>query len=61
MDTQPIRIYETQQRQSLEESLQPWVHILKTDKLNSQKNQQPNEEMGKWTEQTLFKGRSPNG
>jgi hypothetical protein len=25
------------------------------------KNQWPNEEMGKWTEQNFFKGRSPNG
>jgi hypothetical protein len=30
-------------------------------KLNSQKNQWPNKEMGTWTEQSLFKGRSPNG
>jgi hypothetical protein len=29
-------------------------------KLNSQKNQWPNEEMGKWTEQSFFKGRCPN-
>jgi hypothetical protein len=25
------------------------------------KNQWPNEEMSKWTEQSFFKGRSPNG
>jgi hypothetical protein len=30
-------------------------------KLNSQKNQWPSEEMGKWTEQSFFKGRNPNG
>jgi hypothetical protein len=30
-------------------------------KLNSPKNQLPNEEMGKRTEQSFLKGRSPNG
>jgi hypothetical protein len=30
-------------------------------KLNSWTIQWPNEEMGKWIEQSLFKGRSPNG
>jgi hypothetical protein len=30
-------------------------------KLNSEKSQWPNEEMGKWTKQSLFKGRSSNG
>jgi hypothetical protein len=29
-------------------------------KLNSQKNQWPNKEMGNWIEQNLFKRRSPN-
>jgi hypothetical protein len=31
------------------------------NKLNSKKNQWPNEEMGKWTEKSSFEGRSPNG
>jgi hypothetical protein len=29
--------------------------------LNSPKIEWPNKEMGKWTQQSLFKGRSPNG
>jgi hypothetical protein len=34
---------------------------MERKKQNSQKNQWPNKEMGNWTKQNFFKGRSPNG
>jgi hypothetical protein len=36
-------------------------NIQKAQKIELPKNQWPNEEIGKWTKQSLFKGRSQNG
>jgi hypothetical protein len=36
-------------------------NIQVAQKTKLPKNQWPNEEIGKWTEQSLFKGKSPNG
>jgi hypothetical protein len=36
-------------------------NIERVQKTKLSKNQRPNEETSKWTEQSTFKGRSPNG
>jgi hypothetical protein len=36
-------------------------NIQEAQKTKLPKNQWPNEEIGKWTEQSFFKERSPNG
>jgi hypothetical protein len=47
----------------LDTSDKGWVTRIYRDliKLNSPKNQWPNENMGQWTNQSFFKGRSSNG